>query len=33
MKRDNIIAKTALSLPDLGVSPTVLEDILPSYSF
>jgi len=33
MKHDNVVAKTALSLEDLGVTPTALEDILPSYTF
>ena len=33
MKHDNLVAKTALSLEDLGVTPTALEDILPGYSF
>ena len=33
MKHDNVVAKTALSLEDLGVEPTALEEILPSYAF
>jgi NADH dehydrogenase len=32
MKRDNVIAKNALSLEDLGVSATALEDVLPQYA-
>ena len=33
MKRDNLVAKNALSLEDLGVSATALEDVLPLYAF
>ena len=33
MKRDNMVAKNALSLQDLGVEATVLEMILPEYAF
>ena len=33
MKRDNVVAKNALSLEDLGVSATALEDVLPQYAF
>ena len=33
MKRDNVVAKAALTLADLGVNATPLEDILPSYIF
>lgn len=33
MKRDNTVAKSALSLEDLGVESTALEDILPRYTF
>ncbi|MFQ5625808.1 MAG: complex I NDUFA9 subunit family protein [Methyloligellaceae bacterium] len=33
MKRDNVVAKNALSLQDLGVNATALEKILPEYSF
>jgi len=33
MKRDNVVAKNALTLKDLGVSATALEKILPKYSF
>ena len=33
MKRDNVVAKAALTLADLGVNATPLEDILPSYVF
>ena len=33
MKRDNVVAKNALSLQDLGVKATALEKILPEYSF
>ena len=31
MKRDNVVAADALSLDDLGVVPTPLEEILPGY--
>ena len=33
MKRDNIVDTVALSLADLGVNATSLEDILPKYVF
>ena len=33
LKSDNVVAETALSLDDLGVNPTALEDILPDYGF
>lgn len=33
MKHDNVVADSALSLPNLAVTPTALEDILPKYSF
>lgn len=33
MKRDNVVAKNATSLHDLGVKATELEEILPKYSF
>jgi NADH dehydrogenase len=33
MKRDNVVAKNARSLQDLGVKATALENILPKYSF
>lgn len=33
MKRDNVVARDALSLKDLGVGATALEDILPEYPF
>lgn len=33
MRRDNVVAGNALSLEDLGVSATALEDILPDYAF
>ena len=33
MKGDNVVAKTALSLQDLGIEPTALEDMLPEYAF
>jgi len=33
MKNDNVVSKSALSLRDLGVVPTPLEDILPKYKF
>ena len=33
MRRDNVVAETALSLADLGVRPTALEDVLPMYAF
>jgi NADH dehydrogenase len=31
MKRDNIVASDALSLADLGITPTQVEAILPGY--
>ncbi len=31
MKRDNVVAKSALSLDDLNVKPAAIEDILPDY--
>ncbi len=33
MKRDNVVAKNALSLEDLGASATALGDVLPQYAF
>jgi NADH dehydrogenase len=33
MKQDNIVSGTSLTLRDLGVDPTSLEDILPHYAF
>jgi NADH dehydrogenase len=33
MKQDNIVSGTSLTLGDLGVDPTSLEDILPHYAF
>jgi NADH dehydrogenase len=33
MKQDNVVDKRALSLEDLGIEPTALEDILSSYAF
>jgi len=33
MKCDNVVAKSALSLDDLNVKPTAVEDILPDYGF
>lgn len=33
MKRDNVVSVTSLTLRDLGVDPTSLEDILPRYAF
>lgn len=33
MKRDNVVAANTLSLEDLGVSATALEDILADYAF
>ena len=33
MKRDNVVAKAGLTLADLGVNATPLEDILPNYLF
>ena len=33
MKQDNIVTGTSLTLSDLGVDPTSLEDILPRYAF
>jgi NADH dehydrogenase len=31
MKRDNVVAADALSLADLGIAPTPVEKVLPSY--
>jgi NADH dehydrogenase len=33
MKRDNVVARNALSLEDLGVGATALEDVIPQYAF
>ena len=33
MKHDNVVAKSALSLEDLGIKATALEEILPKYAF
>jgi len=33
MKRDNVVANSALSLDDLNVKPTAVEDILSDYGF
>ena len=33
MKRDNVVAKAALSLEDLGIEATALEEMLPNYAF
>jgi NADH dehydrogenase len=33
MKRDNVVAKNALSLEDLGIRATALEEVLPRYAF
>jgi len=33
MKRDNVIARNALSLEDLSVSATALEDVISQYAF
>ncbi len=33
MKHDNVVAKAALSLEDLGIKATALEEILPKYAF
>ena len=33
MKRDNVVAGSVLSLADLDVNPTAVEDILPDYGF
>ncbi len=33
MKRDNVVAKDARSLADLGITPTALETVLPDYPF
>ncbi len=33
MKHDNVVAKPALSLEDLGIKATALEEILPKYAF
>ena len=33
MKEDNVVAQNALSLNDLNVSATALEDVLPIYTF
>jgi hypothetical protein len=33
MRQDNLVAKGAQSLEDLGISPTPLEKILPAYDF
>jgi NADH dehydrogenase len=31
MKRDNVVSETALALDDLGIDPTPVEEILPTY--
>ena len=31
MKRDNVVAESALGLPELGIEPTALEALLPDY--
>jgi NADH dehydrogenase len=31
LKKDNVVADKALTLKDLGITPTALESILPSY--
>ena len=31
MKHDNVVAPDARGLPDLGVEPTALEEVLPQY--
>lgn len=33
MKQDNVVAETALSLDDLGIEATALDEILPRYAF
>ncbi len=33
MKRNTVVAKAALSLEDLGIKATALEEILPEYAF
>lgn len=33
MKQDNVVPEAALTLRDLGIEPTALEKVLPSYSF
>jgi NADH dehydrogenase len=33
MKRNNVVAKAALSLEDLGIKATALEELLPKYAF
>ncbi len=33
MKHDNVVADAALSLEDLGVAATALEEVLPNYAF
>jgi NADH dehydrogenase len=33
MKQDNVVAETAMSLEDLGVNATRLEEVLPNYGF
>jgi uncharacterized protein YbjT (DUF2867 family) len=33
LKRDNVVANGALGLADLGVAPTAVEAIIPSYMF
>lgn len=33
MKQDNVVARSALSLKDLGIPATALEEVLPHYSF
>jgi len=31
MKRDNVVGETALKLEDLGIDPTPVEEVLPTY--
>ena len=31
MKRDNVVAANALTFADLGIAPTPLEEVLPTY--
>ena len=33
MKQDNVVPEAALTLRDLGIEPTALEKVLPSYTF
>jgi hypothetical protein len=33
MKQDNVVRKGALTLADLGIDPTAVETLLPTYRF